>query len=185
MNGERFFYMLPKMIIDISDMRDLLIAEDIEFTVAEQRLQELVDNSYINTIVDMAAIQRYEKIFGVKTIGDIDIRKSMLMAKLRGSGATTEALVKNVTESFTYGEVEVVQDYPNYTVKIRFVGEKGIPSNLEAVKQSLNQIIPAHLAIEYIFTYMTWDEFDRHNNTWNEWDALNLTWDEFEKYNGS
>ena len=182
MSIQRFYYMLPKMVVDITDIQDLLQAADKEFEFAEARIKKLDDDAFLNTLTDIPAALRSEKVFAVQTFGDLATRRSMLMAKLRGAGTTTEALVRNVAESFTYGEVDVLGDYPNYTVKITFIGEKGIPANLNALKRALREIIPAHLAVEYIFTYLTWDEFDAYNKSWDEWDALNLTWDEFEKY---
>lgn len=181
MNGERFFYMLPKMVVNISAIRDLLIAEDKEFEYAEELLDRLVNNSYLQS-TDEAAINLYEQIFNIKTFGDLETRRSMLIAKLRGAGVTTQSLVQNVAESFTYGEVQVIQEFERYVVKIKFIGEKGIPKSLEALKQSLQEIIPAHLDIEYIFMYMTWEEFEKYHKTIAEWDALNLTAKELMEY---
>ena len=41
---------------------------------------------------------------------------------------------------------------------------------------------PAHLGYKIVYSYMTWDEFDRYNKTWDAWDSLNLNWDDREKY---
>lgn len=54
---------------------------------------------------------------------------------------------------------------------------------MDGLKNTLNEIKPAHLGIEYIFTQLTWDDFDKYNKTWDMWDSLNLTWDEFNVYN--
>ena len=167
MNGERFFYMFPKLIINISAIRDLLISEDKEFEYAEQKLDEFVNNSYLHSIADEKAVEVYEKIFNIKIFGDLETRRSMLIAKLRGVGATTPNLVQNVAESFTYGEVEVRQDYAKYTVHIKFISEKGLPKNLDAIKKSLSEIIPAHLDIVYEFSYTTWGEH-KQKRTWGQ-----------------
>ena len=174
MNGERFFYMLPKLVTDITAIRDLLMAEDIELTKAEEVLDKLVRNSYLHSIVDEETVAIYERIFGIKTFGDLETRRSMLIAKLRGAGATTKELVKNVAESFTYGEVAVIQEYEQYTVRIKFISEKGVPKNLEALRHSLREIIPAHLDIRFEFTYTTWGE--HLAKTWN--DLFRSTWNE-------
>ena len=41
---------------------------------------------------------------------------------------------------------------------------------------------PAHLGYKIVYSYMTWDEFDRYNKTWDAWDSLNLNWNDREKY---
>lgn len=111
-----------------------------------------------------------------------EFRRSVIKAKLRGTGTVTVNLINNVAESFSNGQVDVIEDNPNYSFIIKFIGTKGIPPNLEDLKNAIEEIKPAHLGVEYKFTYITWDEFDNYNKTWNEWDGLNLTWDEFETY---
>lgn len=111
-----------------------------------------------------------------------DQRKSVVKSKMRSTGATRIPLIKRVAESFMYGEVDVKQDIPNYTVIIKFIGKYGIPPNIADIKLALREIVPAHLEIQYVFTYITWNELDSYNLTWDELDALNLTWDELETY---
>lgn len=175
MNGERFFYMLPKLIVDISALKELLITEDREFERVEEKLDEFVNNSYLSTIVDERAVEVYEKLFNIKTFGDLETRRSMLIAKLRGAGTTTPALVKNVPTSFSYGEVDVITENEKYVVRIKFISEKGLPKNLESIKNSLAEVIPAHLHIVYEFTYTTWGEHNQ-NRTWGE--LLQGTWND-------
>lgn len=129
-------------------------------------------------------LSRWEKIFGL----EIDVSKSnefrreRIKAKIRGQGTTTKQMIVDVASSFSNGEVEVIEDFPNYKFKIKFVGVKGIPANLTDLTITINEIKPAHLSFEYEFTFVTWNEFDSYNKTWNEWDGLNLTWDELETY---
>jgi len=111
-----------------------------------------------------------------------DFRRSAIKAKLRGQGVVTVDLIKNVSESFSNGDVEITENIEPYTFEIKFVGTRGIPPNLEGLKKAIEDIKPAHLSIKYKFTYMTWDEFESYNRTWDQWEELNLTWDEFEKY---
>ncbi|MEK4636896.1 putative phage tail protein [Bacillus sp. FSL W8-0519] len=110
----------------------------------------------------------------------LDQRKSFVNSKLRSIGATRIAMIKKVAESFEYGEVDVTEDIPKYTVNIKFVGEYGIPPNLIDIRIALRAIIPAHLDINYIFTYVTWNELDNANLPWTEADKLK--WTELEAY---
>ena len=124
----------------------------------------------------------------------IDERRSTCMAKLRGIGTVTVALVRQVAESYANGQVAIldspygytydlvrnVEGPPAYTVVIRFVDQYGMPSAMDALKRALRAIIPAHLAIEYEVLYLYWDVLDAQTLTWDQLDALGLAWDMFE-----
>ena len=97
----------------------------------------------------------WEEAFGIPTDveKDIDHRRSRVVAKLRGNGTTTVALIKSVSESFSNGEVEVNEIYSEYRLEILFVGRIGIPPNLEDLRDVLDEIVPAHLEWVFVINY--------------------------------
>lgn len=99
----------------------------------------------------------WEAAYGLSTDRekDIEFRRTRVIAKLRGRGTTTVALIKSVAESFSNGEVDVAEFAPEYRIEIRFVGTIGIPPNLEDLRDSLNDIMPAHLVWEFVIYYRT------------------------------
>lgn len=101
------------------------------------------------------SLDLWESAFGipVDSSKDIEHRRTRVISKIRGSGTTTVALIKSVSESFANGEVEVDEIYSEYRLEIRFVGQIGIPPNLEDLRTALQDIIPAHLAWEFIINY--------------------------------
>ena len=111
-----------------------------------------------------------------------DFRRTRIMSKLRGAGTTTVAMIKNVAEAFSNGEVEITVYPAEHRFEIRFAGTLGIPPNMDDLTAAIEEIKPAHLAYSYIFTFMTWAMYEAYNRTWAEWDALNLTWEELEVY---
>lgn len=100
----------------------------------------------------------WEKALGI----EIDVskpseyRRTRIMSKLRGAGTTTKEMIQNVSESYANGEVDVIENNPDYIFTIKFVGLKGIPPNLDDLKKAIEDIKPAHLAVEYEFTYNQW-----------------------------
>jgi hypothetical protein len=70
----------------------------------------------------------------------------------------------------------------SYTIGITFIGTRGIPSNISDTQQALRDIIPAHLGIDFIFTYLAFDELDSYAFSWNTLDGKALTWNAFETY---
>lgn len=113
---------------------------------------------------------------------DIQTRRENIKAKMRSRGTTTLNVIKSICKAYSNGEVEIIENYNDYSFVIKFVGAKGIPAALNELDKTIEEIKPCHLAHSYEFTYLTWDEFDNFNYTFDEWDNLNLTWDEFEVY---
>lgn len=160
------------------------IQQAIEYQVAALRAarDELMEQ--LNVISATWGLKLWERDLAIisKVEDSLDFRRTRIMSKLRGAGTTTEAMIKNVAESFSYGEVEIVTFPAEFRFEIRFVGTLGIPPNMDDLTAAIEEIKPAHLAYSFIFTFMTWAMFEDYNHTWAEWDALNLTWDEFEVY---
>lgn len=173
-----------KRIAQILEVDELFLAEEQELYKLDERIEAMIGNSSI-TYADAETVARLEFEFGVSTddAKPLSQRKSVILAKLRGSGVTTPAFIRNLANSFENGDIEVIESvHTPYIIKIKFISVRGKPPNLLDFEHALREIMPAHIAIEYIFTYFTWDEFDSYNKTWNAWDALNLKWQELELY---
>ncbi|MFS1513909.1 putative phage tail protein [Chengkuizengella sp. SCS-71B] len=129
-------------------------------------------------------LAHWERIYGLVTdeSKSHEERRSVVKSKLRGIGTVTAALIKQVAESYRHGEVKVEEIPREHRIVITFIGELGIPKNLEDIQQVLAEITPAHLGINYIFTYMTWNDLDSYMLAWNELESKNLTWDQFKIY---
>ncbi|WP_219845415.1 hypothetical protein [Paenibacillus sp. AR247] len=48
------------------------------------------------------------------------------------------------------------------------------------VQKALREIVPAHLQLNFQFTYLRWEELDAADLSWEELEALGMTWDELE-----
>lgn len=175
---------LPRYWHEIKEMQELQHTLGVEVSELQCVVASTLDQMFVSTAT--WGLTLWEKELAIetnKTLSD-EFRREIIMAKMRGTATTTKALIKTVAVAFSNGEVEVIEDNEKYVVKIKFVGTRGVPANLEDFKKMLAQIIPAHLVIEYIFTYMTWAEFDSYNKTWQQWEELRLNWKEFTEYRG-
>ncbi len=113
----------------------------------------------------------------------LSYRRSVIKAKLRGAGTTTKAKVQETAESFENGDVEVILVPAENKVQIKFTGIYGTPPNIDDFDKAINQIIPAHLLVEYLYTYLTWQQLDAAQITWADLDDAGFTWEEFETWN--
>ncbi len=126
----------------------------------EVALQKVVDESFVNTAKE--TLDRMEEILGLpyQTETEVQYRRERIRAKLLGQGTTTVALVKQVAEQFANGTVDVTEENEQYNVIITFTGTIGIPPALASLKTALREIIPAHLAINYVIIYNTYGDLE-------------------------
>lgn len=153
------------------DLQDALEPEALALWTARDGL---MDQLCVNTAT--WGLQYWEQTLGitVEQGKDLEYRRSRIRSKLRGSGVTTVALIESVAESFSNGDVTVTEDPQAYRLEIKFVGTIGIPPNLEDLTASLREILPAHLAWDYVMVYNTWDVTAQH--TWDE--LRQRTWEQ-------
>lgn len=159
---------------------EILRAYDKEFRKIEQELEVVERNTFIDTAIELLHI--YERDLGIQARDDLqyDQRREQISSRYRAAfDQTTEETIKNVAVAFSNGDVEVNKTDTPGVYEIKFVGTKGIPDNLDGLKEALNIIIPAHLALTYTFTYNVWDFVSKL--TWG--DCLDKTWDELRTWN--
>ena len=70
------------------------------------------------------------------------------------------------------------------TVKVSFPADRGVPENFEELRCRIEQILPCHLAVEYVFIYVTWAELELLFVNWNRLEAANLSWSALERCGG-
>lgn len=171
---------VPSYYREIRESKEILESKAKVIDQLNDDIQDLLLQFSVETAT--WALVQWEKLCGIPIdlSKPIDQRRSVIRSKLRGMGTVTTELIKNVAESYANGEVEVIEKSAEYTISIKFVGKLGIPPNLADIEQALRDIIPAHLLIDYEFTFTTWDRLDSLNLTWNQIDEMNLTWNEIE-----
>lgn len=107
-----------------------------------------------------------------------ETRRETIIAKLRGSGTVTKEMIKNTALAFTNAEVKITENYDEYSFIIRFVGIKGIPSNMQDFIEMIETIKPAHLGYSIEYTFSWWDNIKTLS-----WDQINAyTWSEIREY---
>lgn len=107
---------------------------------------------------------------------DVDYRRSIISASMKGMSTCTIDYIKNIALSYSNGEIEVIEPTTvgDYNLIIRFIGNKGIPPNLDDFKNTIEKNIPAHMVAKYEFSYISWGEVKE--KTWEE--LQSITWGE-------
>ncbi|MEC0232265.1 putative phage tail protein [Paenibacillus alba] len=178
--GQRMLKVLPDLYEKVYETRVLMETEGQELDEVGARITDVFDQA----VVDRATwgLASWEGFLGIKTDASkpYDQRRSVINSKVRGTGTVTLALLKRVAEAYDNGQVEVTADPANYKVIIKFISSHGVPANLTDIETALLDIMPAHLAINFVFTYMTWTALDAHAFTWGSLSANDYTWKQFE-----
>jgi len=154
-NIERdMFDYMPREYEDLRESRAIIQAEAAEFETLNAAIADVLAQFYVDTAT--WGLANWERICGIpiNESKPIDQRRSVIKSKLRGIGTVTVGLIKNVAEAYYNGQVEVIEQPSLYTVKIKFVSKLGVPPNLADIQNALREIIPAHLAIDFEFSYL-------------------------------
>lgn len=124
----------------------------VDFRKAEAR--DLLEQ--MSPITATWGIAYWEKALGLATVPTkpIEERRSLVIARLRGASVATVPNVKATAEVFYGGEIDVIEDYANYTAYFKFKSNLGVPPNEADVRKALRDIMPAHIAFEFLYTFL-------------------------------
>jgi hypothetical protein len=137
-------------------------------------VQDIINQCFVESAT--WGLSNWESFLGITTdhSKDIDYRRSVIRAKLRGYGTVTIDFIKNVSESFTNGQVDVIDNPAAYSFEVKFIDALGAPPNILDLQNAINDIKPAHLAVTYTFKYLLIKQIDGVM-TLNEMQSRKLT----------
>lgn len=171
---------VPPFLAELRELAELYRTEGYEIGYLQHNLRDLFDQAFI--VSATWGLVLWEQMYGVTTNMSLSYeqRREILMAKLRGQSTTTKQMIQETAAAFSGGEVQMTEDNPHHHFIVRFVGVKGIPRNMQAFIDMLNEIKPAHLSYSFEYTYTTWG--DLKGMTWGE--LKNMTWGEVKVMKG-
>lgn len=144
-----------------------------------ERIIAKVEDAEKQMIISEAthALDRYEQDLCIETnhSESYEVRRSRILAKMRGLKTITKTALKNVVKTYIDGIVEINERPDEFIIDIKFVTKKGIPGTMGDIEKAVDDVIPAHLYVNYIFTYRTWDDVAEFVGTWDDVSAY--TWD--------
>ncbi|TBL71366.1 YmfQ family protein [Paenibacillus thalictri] len=180
--GQQMLGYLPGYYETSRVMRSIMQSSGAEMDALRQALDEIAEQFFVRTAT--WGLDLWEKELGLFTDASKPIgqRRSVIESKLRGVGSVTVKLIQNVAEAYDRGAVEVTAQPEMYRFTVRFVDTLGTPPNLDDLKAAIEEIKPAHLAVEYVFRYFIFDELDSISISFDYLDELGLTWGQLHLY---
>jgi len=92
---------------------------------------------------ELAITTDYTKLF--------DYRRSVIKSKNRGNGKLDATMIKLVCDAFTNGDVQITFDG---IIHVNFTSIKGVPPNMDDLKNAVEQIKPAYLLLDYLYSFL-------------------------------
>lgn len=171
---------LPSYWHEVPEMKELQrviqkLFEDIEIES---------DKILLDTFIDTASEERiseWEKCLTVIPKGTLEQRRLYLKAVIRGFGKLNEEKVKSIVNALTGGGAIVIFEAGVITVKVL------PPNNGEVylfpdIERALELRKPAHLGLNVVRYYSTWDIIENRFTTWGEIKSHFEDWEEVRNY---
>lgn len=166
---------LPNLYKKSKVMNQMMDSFESEYERLKQEVQ-LTENQFFVLLSDKS-ISSHEADVGLTpdNSADLETRRGRILSKLRGTGTVTKTMMKNVAASFVNGEIEIIEYASEYLFAVKFMSKQGVPYNLADIQKVIEDIKPAHLSVEYIFTYRLWQDVLNTLADWNE--TKGYTWE--------
>ena len=116
--------------------------------------------------------------WGLEAVEALLARKPVA-ASLERRRAALAALLRNL-KGCGLNAVASETETPG-VVEVRFPDVPGIPDGFESMRAILEDILPCHLDIRYVYWYITWALMEERFATWGDIEKLGPTWEELEK----
>lgn len=136
-------------------VREIMLAAGTPLDAIAEQLIEAWNSDDFDQL-SLAQCQQYERMLNLTvTTDDLDSRRAGIQAAWRTGDKPSAEMLRAICDGWKKGEVAVTYDYATRTVVLQFVGQTGIPDDLDGLKKAVGKVVPAHLIIEYRYRYLT------------------------------
>ena len=144
-------------------------------------LEEIQREMLVSTAEDWG-LEAIESLLARRPVApSLDRRREALAALLRiGGDSFTLAAINDNLKGCGLNAVASETGEPG-VVEVHFPDVPGIPDGFDELKKILEDILPSHLDIQYVFWYITWALMEERFDTWGDIEAISPTWEELEK----
>lgn len=107
-------------------------------------------------------------------------RAIMALTRIRQGCFTVEQLNDTL-----YGcglSAEIAQTGTPMKAQVSFPQNRGVPQEMERLKARVEQIVPCHLEIEYIYLFPLWSELMSGFSSWGQLGTGEMSWRDLEGY---
>ena len=139
---------------------------EADLTTAEDWGLELVAGLLARKPVTTSAKRMRNSLMALLNVGGDSFTQEAINAAISGCGIRAQ-----VTETDQVG-----------TVEVSFPDVPGIPEGFEEMAKIIEDMIPAHLLIQYVYWYITWEQLEAKIKNWQDIEDRQLTWEQLEAF---
>lgn len=163
--------------INGGELESIGAALDIRANQLEEIQREMMITTAISTGLDAM-----EGLLSKKPLATgLERRRAALSALLRiGGDSFTLVAINDNLAGCGVNAVAEETGLPG-RVEVHFPDVPGIPDRFEELCQIIEDILPCHLEINYVFWYVTWAMLEARFLTWGALEEGGFTWGEIEK----
>jgi len=128
-------------------------------------------------------LSMYESVFPlVKVENDAAQRRQSIMDLMQvgSSSFSVDAVNKILSACGTNAAVSETEDW--YTVEVSFSEISGIPTNIQAIKTLIEETIPCHLDVRYVYPCTSWEVLESAFPTIGDIKSAEMTFERLERY---
>ena len=158
-----------------------LTAEGRALDGCEARLEQVQREMLLST-AEEEGVAAVEALLPYRPVAStLERRRAALAALLRigGDSFTLDAVNDNLA-GCGLNALAAETDRPGY-IQVSFPEVPGIPDGFGEMRKIIEEIVPCHLDIEYVFWYITWIMMETRFDIWANIEAGDYDWESLEK----
>lgn len=134
-------------------IQDILKALADWLELLNEKLIEFYSNFYFDKLT-LDGVIYFEEELDITPLATqtLEERRASIQAKWLANNHNSLQLVQAVCDARKNGEIKA--DFVDGKMQIRFVNSFGIPSDLDLLKKSIEEIKPAHIPIAWLYRYL-------------------------------
>lgn len=143
---------------------------------------ERIQREMLLTTAEGAGLDAIEGLLTRRPVAEMTpARRAALAALLRIGGDSFTQSALNDTLSGCGINARVDETAVPGEVEVRFPNVPGVPDGFDRLSRIIEDILPCHLLIRYVYWYLTWGELEEWYPTWGDIERHGYTWGELEK----
>jgi hypothetical protein len=171
---------VPDFVANIPIMDNIYNAQANKLEEIKSINEDVFNQLFVETAT--WGLELWERFCGLLVRNDLDYltRRAKIRAHLASYRSVSKSVIKEIAKDFGFRDVEIIEDYAPYVVKLIFDNSDESKINVTDLIQTLRDMCPAHLDLIYLFVYKSWKDIHDKNMTF---DTLKLyQWREYAEF---
>ena len=180
-SGKRMLDYYPYIIKIIEDFQALMFAEGFEIDFATSEFDFAINDAYLTTMSE-SRVSEWEKALGITPLSTdtIQQRRDVIISKFRGGSKLNTESISSIVKAFTNGDA--ISSFKDGVLKVEVRPPlENKEFKFSDVENALRIRIPAHIQLNVVRDYATWDDVKSNYASWNSVYSLN-NWNELKAY---